>query len=251
MSAAIGGALLSISESAIAQCVPVVYAFRHAEDLDPVTDKLPQYTDDTPPSNTGNPHSLTRIGALHATLYVEMSKSLEITQNYCPVSTVYSIHPKKPRDGTYGTTNPYYTARPLANAVMKDNPIISVGGHRLGSKLEDGEAGPLKSAITNILMAAESVAIFWDSEGLNALGLTLNMASTVPVKTGTSGPPRNAAYIFEFKNGEIQPWNDSTPHYIQCFNWNPSAKDFSSYKYYCGNTQPNLGGTQIRPPPDR
>lgn len=60
MSVAIGGGLLLISESAIAQCVPVVYAFRHAEDLDPVTDDLPEYTDNTPPSNSGNPHSLTR-----------------------------------------------------------------------------------------------------------------------------------------------------------------------------------------------
>jgi len=55
MSATIGGCVLLISESAIAQCVPVVYAFRHAEDLDPVTDHLPEYTDNTPPSNGGNP----------------------------------------------------------------------------------------------------------------------------------------------------------------------------------------------------
>ena len=174
MSEAIGGGLLLISESAIAQCVPVVYAFRHAEDLDPVTDDLPEYTDNTPPSNSGKPHSLTRIGALHANLYVEMVRSLEIAQDYCFVSTVYAIHPKKP-DGNYGTTNPYYTGRPLANDVMDDNPIISVNNLRLGSMLVNGEAEPLKSAILIVLMNARSVALFWDSEGLHALGNALSV----------------------------------------------------------------------------
>jgi hypothetical protein len=234
-----------------AQCLPVVYAFRHAEDLDPVTDHLPQYTDDTPPSNGGNPHSLTRIGAVHANLYVEMVRSLEIAQNYCPVSAVYSIHPKTP-DGTYGTTNPYYTARPLANAVMNDNPIISVENLRLGSMLQNGESAPLYNAITSILTTAQSVALFWDSEGLNALGLVLNSGSNIPVKTPTSSPPRNAAYIFEFVNGVLQPWTPtSTPQYIQCFNWDINQKSFSTHTYYCGNTtNPNLGGTPDKGPPN-
>jgi hypothetical protein len=246
MSVAIGGGLLFITESAIAQCVPVVYAFRHAEDLAPP--QLPEYTDNTPPSNSGNPHSLTRIGALHANLYVEMIRSLEITQNYCAVNKVYAIHPKKP-DGTYGTTNPYYTARPLANIVMNDNPVISVENLRLGSMLQNGEATPLHNAIINVLNTNRSVALFWDSEGLHALGIVLNVNSNIPDKAAGTTPPRNAAYILEFSGGEIKPWLPSVPpQYIQCFNWDPNQKTFSTHTYYCGNTHPNLGGTPDKPP---
>jgi hypothetical protein len=187
MNAAVGGCLLLFSENAVAQCVPVVYAFRHAEDLDPRVTSLATYTDQTAPSNTGNPHSLTKIGAQHANLYVEMIRSLEITQDYCAVGTVYALHPRKP-DGTYGTTNPYYTARPLANIVMNANPIISIGTHRLGSMLVDGEGPLLKNAILNDLMNnGVSVALFWDSEGLHALGNALSDGSDIPAKTpGTS-----------------------------------------------------------------
>jgi hypothetical protein len=254
MSAAIVGGFLLISETAVAQCLPVVYAFRHAEDLNPLTDRHPDYIDDTPPSNGGNPHSLTRIGAMHANLYVEMVRSLEITQKYCPVSTVYAIHPKKP-GGTYGTTNPYYTARPLANVVMDDNPIISVEGHRLGSLLEDGEAGPLSNAVQSILESNQSVAIFWDSEGLSSLGNVLSPGSQIPPKpiapNDPPGPPRNAAYIFEFINGALQPWTpQGRPQYIQCFNWDIVTRGFSTHTYYCGNqNNPNLGGAPDKPPP--
>jgi hypothetical protein len=251
MGAAIAGCFLLISENAVAQCVPVVYAFRHAEDLDPVTDHHPDYTDDTPPSNGGNPHSLTRIGALHANLYVEMVRILEIAQDYCPVSTVYAIHPKKP-DGTYGTTNPYYTGRPLANAVMNDNPIISVDNLRLGSMLANGEAQPLNLAILDVVTNdARSVALFWDSEGLHALGNVLSVGSNIPDKAAGTTPPRNAAYIFEFRNGALQPWTPtSTPQYIQCFNWDIVQRKFSTHTNYCGNTtNPNLGGTPDKAPP--
>jgi hypothetical protein len=250
MTAAVGGCLLLFSENAVAQCVPVVYAFRHAEDLDPRVTSLATYTDQTAPSNTGNPHSLTKIGAQHANLYVEMIRSLEITQNYCAVGTVYALHPKKP-DGTYGTTNPYYTARPLANIVMNANPIISVQNLRLGSMLVNGEEQPLKDAILNGLNNGLSIALFWDSEGLHALGNALSVGSNIPDKALGTTPPRNAAYIFEFKLGVLNPWTPtSTPQYIQCFNWHRSD-GFSTHTYYCGDTtNPNLGGTPDKLPPD-
>lgn len=91
--------LFLFSESAVAieygDCTPVVYAFRHAEDVN------------------GPPTTLTPIGKEHAALYIEMINELQTTQNYCPVDAVYAVNPVKP-DGAIGTTNPYDTALPLA-----------------------------------------------------------------------------------------------------------------------------------------
>jgi hypothetical protein len=86
------------SQTAPPSCTPVLYAFRHAEDVN------------------GPPTALTPIGTEHANLYIEMITSLEVTQNYCPVATVYAVSPKKP-DGSDGTTNPYFTARPLGSYI--------------------------------------------------------------------------------------------------------------------------------------
>src|SRR5262249_31402226 len=109
------------SQAAQPPCTPVVYAFRHAEDVN------------------GPPTALTSIGTEHANLYIEMITSLEVTQNYCPVATVYAVNPIKP-DGSFGTTNPYFTARPLANIVMNKEPIIKVADQRIGELLKNGEA---------------------------------------------------------------------------------------------------------------
>jgi len=136
---------------------------------------------------------------------------------------------------------------------MDDNPIISVDNLRLGSMLANGEAQPLKLAILNVLINnARSVALFWDSGGLHALGNVLSVGSNIPDKAAGTTPPRNAAYIFEFRNGGLQPWTPtSTPQYIQCFNWDINQQGFSTHTYYCGNTtNPNLGGTPDKRPPN-
>ncbi len=83
-----------------ATCTPVVYAFRHAEDLN------------------GPPTVLTPVGMEHANLYIEMITAFELTKNYCPVKFVYSVNQLKP-GGETGTTNPYFTARPLGGKPNK------------------------------------------------------------------------------------------------------------------------------------
>jgi hypothetical protein len=223
-----------------AACTPVVYAFRHSEDVN------------------GPPTALTPIGTEHANLYIEMIKSLEFTQNYCPVAAVYAVDPAKP-DGSTGTTNPYFTARPLANIVMNAEPIIEIEGHKIGEFLGHGEAPLLLSAITDDLTNNDSVALFWTSQGMPDLANVLNVNSDIPADKPK--PPRNAAYVFQWvaTSNSLTPWTPtSVPHYVQCFNVKPDTlpdpshpdrtPDFSSYKYYCGiaynaENNPNLGGS--------
>lgn len=101
---------LFFSSPAAAACTPVVYAFRHTEDLN------------------GPPTKLTPVGMEHANLYIEMITAFELTTNYCPVKFVYSVNQVKP-GGEAGTT--YFTARPLANIVMNLDPIIEIDNKRI------------------------------------------------------------------------------------------------------------------------
>ena len=77
-------------------CTPVVYAFRHAEDV-----------------NEPAPH-LTPVGSQHADLYPSTIESFGQPRGYCPVGFVYSTYNIKP-DGGAGTNNPYETAEPLGH----------------------------------------------------------------------------------------------------------------------------------------
>jgi len=234
------------SQAAPLPCTSVVYAFRHAEDVN------------------GPPTALTAIGTEHANLYIEMITSLEVTRNYCPVATVYAVNPIKP-DGSVGTTNPYFTARPLANIVMNKEPIIKVADQRIGELLKNGEVTFFISAIKSDLTNNESVALFWTSQGIPRLAKVLNVNSDIPAEPK---PPRNAAYVFQWVETSLSltPWTPtSVPHYIECFNVKPlslpdpskpeAVPNFSSYKYYCGigynaeNYNPNLGGSPSEPYP--
>jgi hypothetical protein len=234
------------SQAASPLCTPVVYGFRHAEDVN------------------GPPTALTPIGTEHANLYIEMITSLEVTQNYCPVAAVYAVNPIKP-DRSVGTTNPYFTARPLANIVMNKEPIVEVEGHPIGEFLENGEAALLLSAIKNDLTNHTSVALFWTSQGISTLAKVLNVDSDIPAGPN---PPRNAAYVFQWVETSLSltPWTPtSVPHYVQCFKVKPlslpdpskpaAVPAFSSYKYYCGigynaqNYNPSLGGAPSEPYP--
>jgi hypothetical protein len=217
---------LSISSAAGAACTPVVYAFRHAEDVN------------------GPPPSLTPVGMEHANLYIEMVASFELTQNYCPVKLVYSVNPIKP-GGESGTTNPFFTARPLANILMNLDPIIEIGGKRIDEFLEVSNIGAtaFQNEMLNTTRGGSSVALFWTSQGLHNLGEAIAPGSNIPVKTDTVSPPRNAAYVFEYTEGSdsfiVLPKPDQ---YIQCFNWATfrAQGDMSSSKYFCGHTNSNL-----------
>lgn len=223
--------------SASAQCKPVVYAFRHAEDKDA---------------------NLTSVGRQHAALYPSMVDGFGSANNYCPVGFVYSMYDTNP-DGKPGTYNPYETAQPLAlracyvywvalwnneevsfdgtfnpdtictgalgagNAVT---PSMALGnGNKLYEFLEktkqkNGDP-PKQTAATGPQLVAEllsnasaggslSSAIFWSSQGLPTLGAAIASGTVLPTK-----PPRNSVYVFE-QQGMAFATTKLT--YRQCFN---------------------------------
>jgi len=229
------GSLLSFISSANA-CTPVLYAFRHAEDLN------------------GPPTVLTPVGMAHANLYVEMITAFELSKNYCPVGSVYSVNPVKP-GGEKGTTNPYFTARPLANVVMNLNPIIEVDNKPIDEFLETSNIGAIhfREVMIDKVAAGSSVAIFWTSQGLHNLGEAIAPGTDIPgcsvpppvrPECEDPKPPRNAAYIFEYNGSGSFVAPGKPDQNIQCFNWANfrAPGDMSSTKYYCGNaSNPNLG----------
>src|SRR5580658_7903370 len=231
--------LLFISSgSAQTACTPVVYAFRHAED---VSGAAPQ-SDCFPGSTVKCSTALKPTGTEHANLYVEMITSFEHLKNYCPVATVYSVNPVLPTGGG-GTNNPFYTARPLANAVMNDDPIITIDGKNLDEFLTQVTPENLRAELVNS-MTSGSTAVFWTSDGLHDLGNAIVEGfQGIPVKNKATGvPPRNAAYVFEYNGlgGFSSPMTNSpyegSTQFVQCFNWAPfrAVGDVSSTKYFCG-----------------
>jgi hypothetical protein len=231
------GSLLSFISSARASglsavgCTPVVYAFRHAED------------------QNGPPTVLTPVGMQHANLYSEMLTSFEITQDFCPVRYVYAVNPTKPpsEGGGTGTTNPKFTARPLANIVMNLDPIITLNGVNIGEFLTPAAAASdFQEEMINKAAGGSSVAVFWTSQGLHALGEAIAPGTNLPVKDDpTLGtPPRNAAYVFAyFINSEGFPAFrviTNVKQYVQCFNTGTFTSNFSPDQYYCGKNTSNL-----------
>jgi hypothetical protein len=215
--------LISCISSANAQaCTPVVYAFRHAEDVN-----------GTPPGVVPHiPGHLTEVGQQHADLYVSMINDFGNAHNYCPVGFVYSTYNVNP-DGGEGTANPYQTAEPLAVTACVHLWLASTAsgfrdildlddcgttrdlgsfphmalesGGKLyeylglkGTEKETPKAG--KSATFDDLRAELSTntsvdgnglssAIFWTSQGLNVLGQAI--ASGFMGIPGCSTPPKN------------------------------------------------------------
>jgi hypothetical protein len=261
------GSLLSFISSAAAQaCTPVVYAFRHAEDLEA-------------PGN-----GLTSVGQQHAFLYPAMVADFGGANSYCPVAFVYSTYEINPDKGQ-GTSNPYETARPLAIAACYNFPNVSSAslatcnffprtalenGGKLyeylgANKSEQGTplagisaTGPqlLKELTGRAVTDGVSIAIFWTSQGLNVLGQAI-----VPGFTGIPGcsklpatdeckklkAPRNAAYVFVF-NGSGFDAPEAITQYVQCFNVHinfavsPSKLvGPSGTTYYCGNGDDGTG----------
>jgi hypothetical protein len=230
-----------LNASAQSACTPVVYAFRHAED---VSGTAPA-SDCFPGSTVKCSTALKPTGMTHANLYVEMITSFENLKNYCPVATVYSVNPVLPA-GNGGTNNPFYTGRPLANVVMNADPIITIDGMNLDEFLTNVTPPILRGELIK-RMTLGSAAVFWTSDGLHDLGLAIVPGfAGIPVKNKGAGiPPRNAAYVFEYDGTAFIPPKVTSPYenstqYVQCFNFANfrSAGDVSSTKYYCGKPAP-------------
>jgi hypothetical protein len=88
------GIFISNAEQA-QSCTPTLYLFRHAEDVPDVF-----------------PTRLTPAGQKHASLYPAMIDQLAGTLGHCDVKRVFATWDRNKT----GTTNPYYTALPLAQA---------------------------------------------------------------------------------------------------------------------------------------
>lgn len=228
------GSALSFVSSARAQfgCTPVVYAFRHAEDLDhPVKDPFPCLPDSPVLCST----ALTPLGMKHADLYRdEMIPDFETAQDYCPVGFVLAINPINP-DGHGGTTNPFFTAEPLSIEVTGSDPIIALGSDIIDQKLTVVKPEQLHEFLIGITKSGASAALFWTSEGLHDLGRALG-TDIIPTK-GSGIPPRNAAYVFKYDGGdEFIPPAKAT-EYVQCFSYkvtNGGNIQFYDSRYYCG-----------------
>jgi hypothetical protein len=263
------GSLLSFISSASAQtaCMPVVYAFRHAEDSSEPAPEYPCFPGAKLPN--GVPANCTTklkpTGTEHANLYPEMIENFQAPEglvDYCPVKYVFSVSPIKPvpdQYGLIGTNNPYYTARPLANDLTNAEPNIQIHPSICGDSSPPLYIDAGLTTVTPEFLRCElsylthfngpaSVAMFWTSEGLNALGQALVPGfNGIPVK-GTNTPPRNAVYIFEAPTGSgFVPPKDGSPYqnstqYVQCFNVKGTTiEPPSSSKYWCGN-----GNFQLR-----
>jgi hypothetical protein len=221
---------LLASSAASSECTPAVYAFRHAEDSKEEVKPFPCL----PGSSVKCTTSLTDVGKEHADLYVEMITSLEAKEELCPVKAVYSVNPINP-DGHGGTTNPFFTAKPLANELMDLDPIVEISGEILDQKLTVASPQILHDILIAIAKSGASAALFWTSEGLHDLGEALG-TDIIPKKTPSVSPPRNAAYIFRYNGG-----NDFSPppkadQYVQCFNYAVGGKPEKNFtnRFYCG-----------------
>lgn len=230
-------------------CTPVVYAFRHAED----SNDLPY------------PNTLTKTGLRHADLYVSMVDDINaaLGTNYCPVTKVYTINLKK-ADGSGNTTNPFFTAKPLAIKKMSADPLETVSSKGTGYPLLEylgnspdpakntpsnpfipsyttAVANALRDALVTTAQAENSSAIFWTSQGLHVLaGAIIKAESKVPQKVIEDGkktvafpagtpigtPPRNAVYIFPY-NPSKAGFDDVTKftQHVQCYNWTMKSSD--------------------------
>jgi hypothetical protein len=227
--------LLSLISSAQAttpslDCTPVVYAFRHAEDSNNPVTPFPCL----PGSRINCTTALKPVGKGHANLYVEMITSLEMKKDFCPVSFVFSINPIKP-DGFGGTTNPFFTGKPLSKAVMNLDPIVEIAGDIIDEKLTVVSPQVLHDKLIGIAKSGASAALFWTSDGLHDLGVALG-TDIIPVKTPSVSPPRNAAYIFKYNGSDTFLPPAKPDEYVQCFNYATGGRDADNFtnKFYCG-----------------
>ena len=212
-----------------AQCSPVAYLFRHAEDIN----KTRQHPFD---------YTLSDSGGAHAGLYIEMiNKFQQEKPQYCPIKVVYALNPEN-FDGSVGTSNPYWTANPLAQVTQTDldesthedtNPIIKVQDMKLTEYLNHGEGEKFVEDIKDKLNDQHSVAIFWTSDGMCEVARTLGL-SGLPGYTCMPGskPPRNSVFRLNYDVSQ-QKFTDVTAKYAQCFNYDATTDSFKDHIYYC------------------
>jgi hypothetical protein len=264
------GCLGVCASSAWGDCVPVVYAFRHAEDTDSFT--------------------LTPTGIAHRDLYVKMVSDFEAitlqpsNRKPCPVTKVYAATTEDKPNFEKSATNAFHTATALATDRMGSAPIITVANRKLYEYVSNDTNAPadptkpelytgttataLRTALLATANLGQSSAIFWTSQGLQVLGgAIIKGFSRVPgkVKGDWTLPPRNAVYLFtardsapnitQFEDTPMTPETPSHPAsvsstvYVQCFNWfGPSTqppvgerdensfikRSASTQIYYCG-----------------
>jgi hypothetical protein len=223
--------VLFTGAGAAAQCNPVAYLFRHAEDKN--QDKVRPFV-----------VTLTESGLAHAQLYIEMIDNFQQQQQEpknCPIRAVYALNPRD-ANGNIGTSNPYWTAEPLAQvaqtapaeATDNTNAIITVEGMRLTEKLNQGEGPAFVAAIKAALDQDHSVAIFWTSQGMCAVATSLGLDLPDPYNCDEKDPkkpPRNS--VFQFNYNVSGGTFTSITEYAQCFNYNKSTDSFSNGTYYC------------------
>jgi len=232
ISAALHSAFLTGTSAA--QCNPVAYLFRHAEDVN--MDKSRPFV-----------VTLTESGLAHAQLYIEMlNKFQQENSTNCPIREVYALNPKN-FDGSIGTSNPYWTAEPLAQTAQttvaesteSTNAVITVEGLKLTEYLDHNEAGPFLAAIKDTLSQYQSVAIFWTSQGMCKVATTVglpglpgyNCGQCSPLPDCATKPARNSVFQLSYSvSGGIF---TNVTEYAQCFNYNASSDSFANGTYYC------------------
>lgn len=221
--------------SSAQQCNPVAYLFRHAEELDGIQKKWPFQV------------TLATSGQAHAQLYIEMMSKFQQQSPSCPVKAVYALNPRN-FDGGNGTSNPYWTAEPLAqmaqntqdSTLANTNAIITVevmgDSLKLTQYLNHGEGQQFVDDIKATLNNQQSVAIFWSSEGMCAVADRLGVGLPDPYNCDDEDPdrpPRNSMFQFNYSvSGGVF---TSITEYAQCFNFNadPTVYSFANGTYYC------------------
>jgi hypothetical protein len=227
--AVLAASLMLASNVPAAECTPVVYAFRHAEDFDKRQPERPCL----PGSPVQCTTALTPVGMAHANLYLQMISNLETEENFCGLAAVYAVNPILP-NGNGGTTNPYLTGAPLSNELFELNPYIDVLDESIDQNRKNFDQEALFAALVAIAKANGSVAFFWTSEGLHDLGVFLG-TQIIPKKGGPT-PPRNAAYIFRFDGNSAFLPPSKTDEFVQCFNYAKGGKAKNNFtnRFYCG-----------------
>jgi hypothetical protein len=242
----------------VPDCTPVAYLFRHAEEKDSSATNIYENT-------------LLPVGNRHAALYQSMIKRFQSKFNYCPVSTVFAMARKNAPNGPglpeiafpngLGTTNPFFTAKPLDNAAIVAfqepyptvyDPITStVGAIETPGVPQDQKFGLLYEYLSYPLTRQQlldqiaasvgskrSVAVFWSSQGMGEVAKVLGQPipaykdNHIPSVMGDYKAPRNSVFVFSNYNGNTHTFNKisvpamvrkdlMTGQFIQCFNYAP------------------------------
>jgi hypothetical protein len=175
------------SNAAQAQvCTPTIYLFRHAED---------------------GANGLTNVGMRHAKLYPMMITHLQTVFHFCPVQRVFAMWNRDTGTEIRGTTNPYYTALPLAQSLFGESakPEMSFTDSQMNEyqlceyPIDDKCSGTVPGYTNNGLAngslfsyliayfqthLTSSVAIFYTSQGMNPVS---NVLGVPPVLANCKG----------------------------------------------------------------